>query len=390
MSHPLRIAAVEPYFGGSHRHFLLGLQRHSTHDMQLFTMPPRMWKWRMRGAALHLARALNAAAAKRGAFDVLFCSDFVNVPDLRALLPPALRTCPIALYMHENQLGYPLSPDEDFDPYFGFTNVISCLSAEAVVFNSEFHRRDFLARLPKFLPRLPDYDRSWVLDTIARRAEVLPVGLDLAELDAQRPHDSPHDDSPVRRQPARILWNHRWEFDKGPERFFGALRTLTERNVPFIVDVAGESFERRPEIFDTARAELGERVGQFGMIEDRVDYVRALWSADIVVSTSHQEYFGISMAEAVCCGAWPIAPRALVYEDLYRTADGAHLYADDRELVRLLERACTTSPLVPPAALRDRLEAFDWRRLAPQFDRRFAALQQDSEPLGAPRASVDD
>lgn len=394
MSDRLRVAAVEPYFGGSHRHFLEGLQRCSRHDVRLFTLPPRMWKWRMRGAALHFSRALNEAAASGGLFDALLCSDFVNVPDLRALLTPTLRTRPILFYMHENQMGYPLSPDEQFDPYFGFTNVLSCLSSEAVVFNSDFHRRDFMARLPTFLPRLPDYDPAWVAERIQKRVAVLPVGLDLARLEAQAPqaHTHPHAPStapPVSASdrtapsavsrtgsgPRRILWNHRWEFDKAPERFFAALQTLVERGVPFKVDVAGESFDRRPPVFDEARVRLGDRVEQFGTVEDRSEYIRLLWNADIVVSTSSQEYFGISMAEAVWCGAWPIAPRALVYEDFYGgTEVDLHLYRDDEELVRLLEHACTALRLSPSPLLRERLAPFDWRSVAPRFDSCFERL----------------
>ena len=164
-------------------------------------------------------RPALAAASEAGAFDALLCSDFVNVPDLRALLPPHLRVVPILFYLHENQLGYPLSPDESFDPYFGFTNVLSCLSSEAVVFNSQFHRRDFLARMSTVLPRLPDYDPLAVQDAIKQRAQVIEVGLDLAELDAHRPEE--RRERPAATQgPRRILWNHRWEFDKAPERFF--------------------------------------------------------------------------------------------------------------------------------------------------------------------------
>jgi hypothetical protein len=181
----LRIAAVEPYFGASHSAFLEGLQQHSQHRIEIFSLPPRMWKWRVRGAALHFAPLLNDTLNNDGdAFDVLLCSDFVNVADLRSLLQPALRTCPILLYMHENQLSYPLSPDEQLDPYFGFTNILSCLAAEAVVFNSQFHRQEFLAHVPDLLPRLPDYRPQWICDTLQARADVLPVGLDLAAMDA--------------------------------------------------------------------------------------------------------------------------------------------------------------------------------------------------------------
>jgi glycosyltransferase involved in cell wall biosynthesis len=361
----LRIAAVEPYFGGSHRHFLCDLQRHSRHRIELFTLPPRMWKWRMRGAALHLAPRLEAA----GDFDLLFTTDFVNVPDLRALLGPRLRARPLLHYMHENQLSYPLSPEESFDPYFGFTNVLSCLSAEAVAFNSQFHRREFLDTLPRFLPRLPDYDRRGVVESIGARSEVLPLGLDLSELERGRPVAPP---TGARR---RVLWNHRWEFDKEPARFFAALESLVAAAVDFEVDVVGEAFARRPEVFDTARDRLGSHIRHFGYVESRADYVSLLWEADVVVSTSRQEFFGISMAEAVWCGAWPIAPRALVYEDLYGGACcDQHLYRDDAELVRLLQNALTTPHLEPSPLLRQRLQAFDWKQMGPRFDARFDEL----------------
>jgi glycosyltransferase involved in cell wall biosynthesis len=382
----LRLAALEPYFGGSHRQFLQGLQRHSRHRVELFTLPPRLWKWRVRGSALQLARALNEA----GEFDALLCSDFVNVADLRALLNPTLRAKPVLYYLHENQLSYPLSPEEEFDPYFGFTNVLSCLSAEAVAFNSNFHCREFLARLPTFLPRLPDYDRRWVVTSIGAKSEVLPLGLDLGELERHRPPSPaavPTTSGAPRvsagRPPRRILWNHRWEFDKDPERFFRALDRLMERQVPFRVDVVGESFSRKPDVFETARERLGPRVGQFGYVESREEYVRLLWNADIVVSTAKQEFFGIAMAEAVWCGAWPIAPKALVYEDLYGgTGTSQHLYRDDAELLKLLEKALTAEKLGPVVPLRQRLAGFDWPRMAERFDQRFETLV-----AGAPAAS---
>jgi len=366
----LRIAAVEPYHGGSHAHFLRDLRRHSRHRIEAFTLPARQWKWRVRGAALHLAPAIAAAAGRRG-FDVFLCSDFVNVPDLRALLPARLRTVPVLLYMHENQLTYPLSPDETFDPYFGFTNVLSSLSAEAVAFNSEFHRGQFTSALPRFLPRLPDYDRRDVVHAIAAKAEVIPLGVDVAELERFRPRRPARDTGGAR----RILWNHRWEFDKRPEVFFAALESLATAGVPFTVDVVGESFARRPPVFDSARVRLGARVGRFGHIERRRDYIRCLWQADVVVSTANQEFFGLSMLEAALCGAQPVAPRALVYPELWAGAACArrHLYRTSDELVKLL-RLALTSHATHECGIATRLHAYDWRRVAPRFDARFESL----------------
>lgn len=377
----LRVAAVEPYFGGSHRHFLVDLQRHSRHRIELFTLSPRMWKWRVRGAALHLARELNAANATGECgrpFDVLLCSDFVNLPDLRALLVPAMRGVPVLYYLHENQMTYPLSPDETLDPYFGFTNVLSCLSAEAVAFNSEFHRRTFLAKLPGFLPRLPDYEPRWVVDTIAAKTQVLPVGLDVGELERLRPPvATPAARSRGGPRPPRILWNHRWEFDKRPERFFAALERLAAEGVPFVTDVVGESFARRPPVFETARERLGDHIGRFGFVASRADYVRLLWESDVVVSTADQEFFGIAMAEATLCGAHPIAPRALVYEEMYGgPCARLHLYRDDDELTALLRGALAVVHRDHDCDLRARLHAFDWCHIGRRVDAAFEALRR--------------
>ena len=45
---PLRILALEPYYGGSHRAFLDGLAARSRHAWTVLSMPARKWKWRIR------------------------------------------------------------------------------------------------------------------------------------------------------------------------------------------------------------------------------------------------------------------------------------------------------------------------------------------------------
>jgi glycosyltransferase involved in cell wall biosynthesis len=280
--------------------------------------------------------------------------------------------------MHENQLTYPLSPDETFDPYFGFTNVLSCLSAEMVAFNSDFHRREFMQHLPAILPRLPDYDPKWVIETIESRTEVLSIGLDVATLGApalRPPRHVPHLSDPQLPHVPHILWNHRWEFDKRPERFFEALDRLAARGVAFVADVLGESFARWPPVFDTAREALGTRLGHFGFLASRAEYVAALRAADIVVSTANQEFFGISMAEAVLCGAHPVAPDGLVYADLYAgPCEHLHLYRDDDDLTTLLQRLLTDPPGPHDCPIPSRYRAFAWEHVAPRFDARFESL----------------
>jgi hypothetical protein len=52
----MKFLFLEPFYGGSHRDFADGWIKHSRHRFDLFTLPARFWKWRMRGAALYLFR----------------------------------------------------------------------------------------------------------------------------------------------------------------------------------------------------------------------------------------------------------------------------------------------------------------------------------------------
>ena len=51
--------------------------QHSRHDVELHTLPARFWKWRMRGAALHFARAVAAPED----YDLLLATDLMGVAD---------------------------------------------------------------------------------------------------------------------------------------------------------------------------------------------------------------------------------------------------------------------------------------------------------------------
>ena len=164
---------MEPFFGGSHRAFVLGLQRHSRHRIHRFSLPAELWKWRLRSAALALSRKVLRGPRPQ----VLFASSMMDAAHLRALLGP--HAPPMAFYFHENQLGYPTPDGKGADLHLGITNVASALAADRVVFNSRFHRDDFLRRLPEFLRRLPPPRPTGLAAALRRRMRVLHPGVDL-------------------------------------------------------------------------------------------------------------------------------------------------------------------------------------------------------------------
>lgn len=367
------IVFLEPYDGGSHRAFRQGWIRRSRHRFRSLTMPARFWKWRMRGAAAVLADQLNELPGTPP--DLLFVTGFLNVADLRGLLRPPLDRLPVILYMHENQLTYPLSPEEEFDYHFGFTNIISGLAADRLVFNSRYHRQLFLDSIPSYLGKMPEGVPRRVPQRLEERSEVLGVGLDRASLPPgryalYRGGACAPDVGPAwpRGERPLIVWNHRWEFDKRPDMFVRAIDALLAAGLDFDVALLGES-RNQDGAFRELAARLGARCVAYGFLAERSDYDALLARADIVVSCAAQEYFGISVAEAVHAGCYPVLPRDQVYPSLYGTrCRGRHFYDTEAELVELLTALITGDTCGHVCSLDLDVDEFCWDRLAPRFD----------------------
>lgn len=349
---------VEPYYTGSHQSWADGYQAYSRHSIQLLTLPGRFWKWRMQGGAITLARQSREMADRP---DGILASDMLNLPVFLSLRED-LSDIPVALYFHENQLTYPLPPGEKRDLHYGFINLVSALRAEAVFFNSAYHLEAFFDELPRLLKHFPDYNELWTVEALRSKSRVLPVGLDLARLDAHRPEQ---------RTSGRpmILWNHRWEYDKDPQTFFRALYALAEEGLDFGVILLGESFRNQPEEFLEARQRLSDRMVHFGYAEDDALYSRLLWQADIVVSTALHEFFGAAVVEACYCGCFPILPRRLSYPELIPPRYHHQcLYDDPDGLMARLRHAICHPEKVRALNLQPDMARFDWRQLAPVYD----------------------
>jgi glycosyltransferase involved in cell wall biosynthesis len=166
-----------------------------------------------------------------------------------------------------------------------------------------------------------------------------------------------------------ILWNHRWEFDKRPDLFAAAVTRLLDLGMDFDVALLGE-VRSQDQVFAPLRDRLGPRCLAYGHLPDRAQYEAFLSRADIVVSCAEQEYFGISVAEAVHAGCYPVLPRAQVYPSLYGTrCKGRHFYETEDELVALLADLISGSDGGHVCSLDRDVDCYCWDRLAPEFDR---------------------
>ena len=357
----LRILALEPYFGGSHADFLDGLRRATRHHWTLLAMPARKWKWRMRGAAIHLAR--EAAPLATEPFDLVFAGDFLSVADWCALAPEPINSLPLVTFFHENQLSYPLEPGQTRDYQYGFTNLTTCLASDAVWFNSEFHRASFLDAVRNLLRKMPDYVPEGIPETIAAKSDVMHLGIDSGPLVPGR-RDRP------RKPPLTILWSHRWEYDKNPEAFFEVLFFLADEGAEFRLAILGETFRKWPPIFEEARRRLADRIIHFGYLPHRRAYEEHVCKADIVVSTATHEFFGLAMVEAMAAGCFPLLPNRLSYPEIVpREWHDTFLYNDLRELrVNLAALLEGKGPWDLAAALADHVQQYDWTNLARVYD----------------------
>ena len=376
----MNVLALEPWYGGSHRNFLDGLTRHSHHSFHRVTMSARFWKWRMHGGAVTLARKVVQLCEAGYKPDVILATSMVNVPAFLALTRSHIKAAPVVFYLHENQLTYPLRNGEERDLSYAYVNYLSCLAADRVVFNSQFHYDEFMRALPGLLRAFPDYTHLHTVQEIRDKSRVLHLGMDLQAHDGYAMDYSGHEWGPWM-EPPIVLWNHRWEHDKNPEAFFRLMNRLDDIGLQFRLILAGKHFEEQPYEFERAFERYAERILHYGYAEDFEEYSRLLHRADMVVSTAIHEFFGIAIMEAIYCGCHPLLPNRLSYPELI--PESLHqpllhvpiLYEDEDDLFQIMASILRGEerPL-PPATLRSILEDLDWPRHVVHYDALFESV----------------
>lgn len=351
-----RMLVLEPYYGGSHRAVLdalLPALEPLGWEADTLTLPARKWKWRMRGSAITMAEQARALAAGGARWDLLLASTFVNLAEFVALAGEAVAGVPRVVYFHENQLLYPNRHTAEWDFQFPLTNITSALAADECWFNTRWNLDGFIAEIPGFIREFPDHQPKGLAERIAAKSQVLHPPFDPAPFDAARL---------TRGECCRIVWPHRWEYDKDPEAFFSAVARLAADGLDFEVAVAGQAFDETREAFESAGAALGTRLVHIGEPGSREDYASLLASCDVAVSTARNEFFGLAMIEAAYAGCFPLVPDRLAYPELY---PAEFLYADAGALAARLRAMILERPA--PGQARGIAEEFAVERLAPVY-----------------------
>ena len=365
MNEPLKILTLEPYYGGSHKAFLDGWMQYSRHEWTLLSLPPWKWKWRMRHSAITLASQTSDRISEGGDWDIIFCSDMLNLAEYLGLVPQSVQKLPSVVYFHENQLTYPVAHPQEFDFHYVLTNLITALAATEVWFNSSYHQNIFLGELRGFLKRMPDFQPLEAVEDVWNKSLVRHPGID------QFPKRGKRTPGPM-----RIVWAARWEHDKNPELFFKSLQILKAQKVEFRISVMGEQFRQSPDVFDSARKEFAANIDRWGYQKERNDYKDALSEADVFVSTADHEFFGFSVLEAAAAGAFPLVPEKLAYPETLGLDSGNEDFYYKGGADQLAERLVQLSEKIednclwdgdPERAIRI-VEKFFWKTKAALLD----------------------
>ncbi|MDZ7841611.1 MAG: DUF3524 domain-containing protein [Gammaproteobacteria bacterium] len=303
----MRILVLSPYQAASHRLWIDQLVE-GFHDIEwrILSLPARHFHWRIRSNPL--SWYLGGQAAGAATPDLILATSMTDLATFKGLFHKRLGNIPAIVYFHENQFAYPVTPGVASAVEPAMVNLYSALAADRVVFNSEYNRRSFLDGAKRFLSRIRERLPLEKLQDIREKSEVIPVPVRDAFF-ACRPAVPP--------DPTRLVWNHRWEYDKGPDTLLAAVSWLAERGVSFRLELAGQRFRRAPDSLTGLVRRFGRRqVRDVGYL-DEPDYVPFIARGGIVLSTALHEFQGLAVMEAAAAGCTPLVPDRLVYPEWF-------------------------------------------------------------------------
>lgn len=366
----MRVLLLSAYDAPSHRYWRAGLIEHlSDFTFTCLTLPARHFNWRIRGNPISWLNAPELAAD----YDVLLATSMVDLATLRGLLP-RLGRIPCIYYCHENQFAYPESPHQPRPLEPLMVTLYGALAADHLVFNSHWNRQSFLAGVAELLHKMPDQVPAGLVARLQAKACVVPVPLQVAEhqLKTLPPF------SPAR--PLEIVWNHRWEFDKGPDLLLALIEAIPA-GLPLRWHLVGQGFRSQPAEFAAIKHQLAGRLGSWGFCADEEAYRGILAQSHLVLSTAWHDFQGLAVLEAASLGAVPLVPNGLAYPEWF---SAHYCYGSSEDFLRRDKAALAASAAAQIVAYVDGRQALkpvdthclQWPQLKPVYVQLLNALSQ--------------
>lgn len=306
-----RILLLSGYDALSHRHWRQRLAALlPEYQWQQHALPPRHFAWRLRSNSLNWGFSEDTKIP--GKCDLLLATSMVDLASLRGFVP-RLTAVPNIVYFHENQFSYPPGAQrhDNLEPLL--VPLYSALCADKILFNSEYNRSSFLTGVKSLFNALPDKLPNRAYEHL-EASEVIPVPLpDIGPIEATRSENS---------ELLEIIWNHRWEYDKGIELLQEVVALLCQRELPAKLHLAGQQFRKSPKEFEKIQLVLERHyrnlniaAGRIGFIQDQKEYEQLLHRCDVALSTALHDFQGLALQEACVAGCTPLAPKRLAYPE---------------------------------------------------------------------------
>ena len=209
----------------------------SDYRWEVLTLAPRFFNYRVRTNSVSWHYSKQSVLAKK--YDLILATSLSDITMLKALNPNLGRT-PVWLYCHENQFAYPKSSNQVSSHLLEVKTAFyfNCLTANKISFNSAWNRSTALAGMRELLKNWPERIPQSSIDLIEEKSDVIPVPL-------SAPNTSKNYDS-RKKTKLEILWNHRWEYDKGPKQLLAFVAQLDlflqkNRSTSITFHVVGQS-----------------------------------------------------------------------------------------------------------------------------------------------------
>ncbi len=270
---------------------------HDNVRWHLLELPGQHFRWRIRSNPLSWIDQLPDSRP-----DLILATSMVDLACLKGI-NPGLSDVPAWCYFHENQFAYPKNERQTPSLDHKMVQIYSGLAADRLFFNSEFNRTTYLKGIRGLLKKKSEVDADKICRKLKPKCSVLPIPV------------APVSPAPEK-DPALILWNHRWEYDKAPQVFLKAVRLLAKKGVSFRLALLGDrSSKPHP-----ALLELRASYPDYIIADEKADsetYRQILSRASIAVSSAIHEFQGLAMLEAASAEVRPLVPDHLCYPEMY-------------------------------------------------------------------------
>ena len=358
----MNILLLSAYDAQSHKRWRNGLvSQFPEYQWTVLSLPPRFFSWRVRGNAY--SWFMRNKSELEQDYDLLIATSMVELSALRGIMP-RLTKIPTILYHHENQFAYPLQRKEQKRElmHFRLSNLYSAISADTLLFNSEYNRSSFLQGVRSFLRSMPDFAPKSIVSELSNKSLVLPVPLE-DELFLKKKTECSLDD-------LLLVWNHRWEYDKGPEILFRGLELCKVNGVKFKLALLGQQFANSPSCFKEAETQFKDELLHFGYLPSKEAYLELVQSCDIILSTALHEFQGLAVLEAIALGLTPVVPNRLAYPDFIpkrylHPSSSEDIEQESLELCKVLTRLYNEKQSLVPHSVD--VSHLSWSALAPRY-----------------------